>query len=90
MSWVEDARKLMQDFVAPELRAISAQIDGIRQQIAASDKLSNDRHLALLERTEGMRRKISLHIELALANRKLEELQARQVSNTQQQSAAGQ
>jgi hypothetical protein len=89
MSWVEDARKLMQDFIAPELRAISAQIHGVHQEIAASNKLSNDRYLALSEKMDGLRREISLQIELALANRKLEELQARQLGSMQQ-PAAGQ
>lgn len=50
MSWVEDARKWMQDFVAPKLCSISAQINGIREWIAAGDKLSAERHTTLLDK----------------------------------------
>ncbi len=40
-SWVADARKLLQDFVAPEVRAVTARLD-------TSDKLAEERHAALL------------------------------------------
>ena len=42
MGWIEDARKLMQDFVTPELRAITARMD-------SADRLATERHNALLE-----------------------------------------
>ena len=71
MSWVEDTRKLMQDFVTPKLRAISVRLD-------SADKVAAERHAALLEKVEGLRREIKLQIDLALANCKLEELERKQ------------
>jgi DNA-binding transcriptional MerR regulator len=92
MSWVDDARKLLQDFVAPELRAMTAQLNAIKELLAAADKasaeryamvdkLSAERHAALLERLEAATRELSLKIELALVTRKLEELQEKQAAN---------
>ena len=78
MSWVEDARKLLQDFVAPELRAIAAKFDTAERQNADRDKLASERHLALLDKLEMTRREILLQLELSLANRKIEELQSKQ------------
>jgi hypothetical protein len=53
MSWVEDARKLMQDLVAPELRAITSRMDSA---------LATERHAALMEKIEGLRRELALQI----------------------------
>jgi hypothetical protein len=78
MSWVEDARKLMQDFVAPELRAISARFDAAERLDAERDKVAGERQAATLEKLEGLRRKVKLRIDLALANRRLEGLERRQ------------
>ena len=69
MSWVEDARKLLQGFVAPELRAISLRLD-------ASEKLNAERHQVLLDKLDGTRREIMLQLELAMAKGKIEELQS--------------
>ncbi|RRA47843.1 hypothetical protein [Acidipila sp. EB88] len=69
MSFVEDARKLSQDFVAPELRASLARFD-------ASDKLAAERHAALPEKLDATRREIELQVQFALATRKIEDLQA--------------
>jgi len=80
MSWVDDARKLLQDFVAPELRAMTAQLNAIKELLAAADRLSAERHAALLERLEAATRELSLKIELALVTRKLEELQEKQAA----------
>jgi hypothetical protein len=89
MSWVEDARNLMQDFVAPELRATSAKIEAIKDQITAGENLAGERHTALLDKLEGTRREILLQLSLALANQKIEELQARQRQNIGRQAAVG-
>lgn len=44
-SWVADARKLLQDFVAPEVRAVIARLD-------SADKVAAERHAALLASNE--------------------------------------
>ena len=38
MSVIEDTRKVMQDFLAPELRAISARLDALEQRFGVVDK----------------------------------------------------
>ena len=38
MSVVEDSRKLMQDFLAPELRAIAARLDALEKRFDESEK----------------------------------------------------
>jgi hypothetical protein len=37
MSVIEDSRKVMQDFLAPELRAISARLDALEQRYGSLD-----------------------------------------------------
>jgi hypothetical protein len=74
----------MHDFVAPKLRALTAQLDEIREELRAADKLAGERHSALLERLEAARRELSLKIELALVSRKLEELQDKQQGSAAQ------
>ena len=81
MSFVEDARRLMQDFVAPELRSITIRLD-------SADKLATERHAAMLEKIDGLRREIKLQIDLALANRKLEELERKQQASLAQSGDA--
>ncbi len=83
-SWFGDARKLLQDFVAPELRAITARLDEADRRDTERDKLATERHLTLLDKLEANRREVMLHVELALANRKIEELQAKQQPTTTQ------
>jgi archaellum component FlaC len=38
MSVIDDTRKVMQDFLAPELRAISARLDALEQRFGVVDK----------------------------------------------------
>ena len=38
MSVIEDSRKVMQDFLAPELRAISARLDALEQRFGLVEK----------------------------------------------------
>ena len=91
MSFVEDSRKLLQDFVAPEVRSINVRIDGLvesmKLSLAAlenrfdeSDRLAAERHAALLDKLESTRRELSLELDLALARRKIEQLELKQQS----------
>ena len=82
-SWVGDVRKLLQDFVAPELRAIATRLDEADRHDAKRDKVAAKRHLALLDKLESNRREIMLQVDLMLATRKIEELQARQAAAPQ-------
>ena len=42
MSVIEDTRKVMQDFLAPELRAISARLDAMEQRFGVVEKRFED------------------------------------------------
>jgi hypothetical protein len=44
MSVIDDTRKVMQDFLAPELRAISVRLDALEKQFEDSDRRSERRH----------------------------------------------
>jgi hypothetical protein len=43
MSAIEDMRQLLQDFIAPELRAISTRLDAIDQRFEAMTTIMNTR-----------------------------------------------
>ncbi len=42
MSVIEDARKVMQDLIAPELRALSVRLDAVEKQLEVIDKKFGD------------------------------------------------
>ncbi len=44
MSVIEDTRKAMQDFLAPELRAISTRLDALEKRFEDSDRRAERRH----------------------------------------------
>ena len=44
MSAIDDARKVMQDFLAPELRAISTRLDALEKRFEDSDRRAERRH----------------------------------------------
>jgi hypothetical protein len=52
MSVIEDPRKLIQDFLAPELREISTRLDAIEkhtdQRFDAAERLATERHAQTL------------------------------------------
>lgn len=43
MSVIEDTRKLVQDFLAPELRTISARLDALDAKVDASQRTLNEK-----------------------------------------------
>ncbi len=89
MSWVEDARKLMQDFVAPELRAISARLDAAERMDSERDKLAAERHANVLDKLESNRRELVMQMELMIAKSKLKEYEGQQVVPASSQSVSG-
>lgn len=44
MSVVEDSRKVLQDFIAPELRAVSARLDALEKKLDESERRAERRH----------------------------------------------
>jgi hypothetical protein len=49
MGVVEETRQVVQDFPAPELRAISARLDALEKTVAANERHSEQRHDAVLQ-----------------------------------------
>jgi dsDNA-specific endonuclease/ATPase MutS2 len=52
LSVIEDTRKLIQDFLAPELREIATKLDAlerrINQKFESSERLANDRYASIM------------------------------------------
>lgn len=44
MSVIEDVRNVLQDFLAPELRAISARLDALERTVDANEARAETRH----------------------------------------------
>lgn len=44
MSVIEDIRNVLQDFLAPELRAISARLDALEKKVDANEARAETRH----------------------------------------------
>jgi SMC interacting uncharacterized protein involved in chromosome segregation len=44
MGAIEDTRKVLQDFLAPELRAISTRLDALEKRFDDSDRRAERRH----------------------------------------------
>ncbi len=68
LSWVADARRLLQDFVTPEVRTLMARLD-------AMDKVAAERHSVILDmfqerdRTAAERDKVAAERHQALLDR---------------------
>ncbi len=48
MGAIEDTRKVLQDFLAPELREIKARLDALEKQIDGVDRRAEQRHDAVM------------------------------------------
>jgi len=55
MSVPDDFRKVLQDFLAPELRAITAQLNAIDSRLNAQDKIAEARHNEILVRIDSLK-----------------------------------
>jgi SMC interacting uncharacterized protein involved in chromosome segregation len=44
MSVIEDSRKVLQDFIAPELRAIAARLDALEKSVDDNERRAEKRH----------------------------------------------
>jgi len=52
MGYIEDTRKLMQDFLAPELRAIAARLDSVEALVEANERRAEERSKDAEARTQ--------------------------------------
>ena len=90
MSVVEDVRQVMQDFLAPELRTITARLDSIEKVMTARFESVDTKFAAMDTKFAAMDTKFdSLHKEIQGINdkldldRRLAKLEAKQTSATQ-------
>lgn len=65
MSMIEDVRQIFQDFLAPELRAITARLDGldkrfdgVESRFVAAEKIADARHNETMTRFEMVQEQI--------------------------------
>jgi hypothetical protein len=71
MSVIDDFRKVSQDFMAPELRAISAQLAAIDSRLNAQGQLAEARYDEVLARIGSLKASFEL-------NKRLEKLETRE------------
>ena len=72
MGALEDTRKVLQDFIAPELRGIQERLDGMEKRFDALDRKIADDKSALLRTMDFMLKELSLRIELASLKTRVE------------------
>lgn len=65
MSVVEDFRKVVQDFIAPELRAISARLDAINIRLESMEKLNEVRFQRLEDKINSSHEAVMNALNLA-------------------------
>lgn len=94
MSTVEDVRKIIQDFLAPELRTISARLEGLEKVMSVKFESVDVKLGALDERLAGVDTKVGVKLdslsrqiqgidEKLDIDRRLTKLESRQSSATQ-------
>lgn len=82
MSMVEDVRKVLQDFLAPELRAVHVRLDAIeenmdtrfdavRSRFSALEEVATARHNEILAKIDGLKSSLDL-------DKRVERLESRQ------------
>ena len=70
MGVIEDLRKVLLDFLAPELRALNARLDAIDHRFQALEKVSEARHSEVMTRIDSVLTQVeSLKVSFALDKR---------------------
>ena len=85
MSVVEDVRKVIQDFVAPELRSLSSQMTDVRRDIALQREDQKATEARLLRAIEQSKAEVLLVVENLELKQRLRQLES-SVETRQQQS----
>jgi hypothetical protein len=71
MSSIEDVRKLFQDVIAPDLKAISSRLDGM-------EKIFDLRFQQLNERFDSLTRELNLEKKVEALQRRVEQQETKQ------------
>ena len=88
MSWVREARELVQDLIAPELRAIGAKVDALsirmEEQAQSVERRGAERHADIKADIAALRTEIALQMQIATLSRQVAELTAARETNAQE------
>ncbi len=76
MSVVEDSRKVLQDFLAPELRAISVRLDALEKRVEGVDKKFDEVERRAEKRHDEVMSAIARIGELSLIRERLARLES--------------
>lgn len=71
MAVVEDVRKVLQDFLAPELRSIDARLDGLEKRVERMDSEMKDNHRQIMQRFDLLLNLKSMEERLTRVEQKL-------------------
>jgi tetrahydromethanopterin S-methyltransferase subunit G len=77
MSVIEDSRKLLQDFIAPELRAISARLDALERRFDLVDRRIDEVDRRAEKRHDELMSAIRQVIDLNSIQQRLARLESR-------------
>lgn len=81
MSVIDDTRKVLEDFLAPELRAISAPMDALEKRFDAVDKRIDDSERRAEKRHEEVMASIRQVIDLNSIYQRLARLESREATH---------
>ncbi len=83
MSVVEDVRQVIQDFLAPELRTITARLDSIEKVMTARFESVDTKFAAMDTKFDSLHKEIQGINDKLDLDRRLAKLEAKQTSATQ-------
>ena len=63
MSVIEDTRKVLQDFLAPEMRELKVRLDALDRRMDVSEKHADERHAEITKRVDGRHAEMTKRIE---------------------------
>ncbi len=63
MSVIEDTRKALQDFLAPEMRELKTRLDALDKRMDASEKRTDERHAETMEAIRAMGARIDRRVD---------------------------
>lgn len=70
MGTIDDVRKLLQDFIAPELRGMTARLDGVDRRLDGLEKAIKEGDERVLKAVEQAQREIVLTLKLVQAEQR--------------------
>jgi len=81
MGAIEDTRKVLQDFLAPELRAISARLDALEKRFDGVDKRFEDAERRGDRRHDEVMSAIRQVLDLTSIQQRLAKLESKEVAH---------